>query len=452
MVDKKILFLAFDFPPKGGAGVYRSLKFTKYLPRFGWTPTVLALEPDLKGSVFRDDTLLIDIPKGVEVIRIPFPNSLHKAVREKQGVIPSILRSYFLVWPDVSSPWMRKAVAQGIRKCVRKRHQAIYASILPLSSGLAGVKLSRLLNLPLITDFRDTVSTTPMYDFPCKVHWHIARHYENRIFSRSSKIIMNTPVAEKEMKTRYPAWTDKILHIPNGYDEEDFIGIKPKRNAAKFRFVYCGSYNLGGSAPSSLRNPPAPGIRGFLKSLQFTERPMDRTTQAPNYFFDALCRIRQESPDVYQSLEVLFIGGRRGHIENEARKRNLQDVVRSLGHLPHKEALAYQVGADGLLLTLLRPLDAHPLSAVPGKTYEYLRSYRPILALTPSSDTRDLVIKSKLGIQVSQTDSADIAQAVKVLVAKGKERRLAPDTAFIGRFSRKRLTEKLANLLEEVSR
>lgn len=450
-MTRKVLFLAFDFPPLGGAGVQRSLKFVKYLPHFGWTPTVITAGLGHSRNAPRDETLLDEIPKGIEIINVPFPSSINRAILDKAGLLPSLLRSCFFVWPDIFSPWIKKAVSRAIDIMRVEEHRIIYSTILPLSSGVAGIKLKAASNLPLVTDFRDTITTTTFYDFPTRLHWLIAKHYERLIFRYSSKIIMNTRAALSDMKVRYPHRRNDITCIPNGFDGEDFKTIHPKVNPARFRFVYCGSYLLGASSFDISKLRLKKDLKHYIKKLQFTETPMDRTTMAPFYFFDALARIKREFAAQYKDIEILFIGGRKSLTEHEIKKRNLDDVVTCLGYLPHQDALSYVIGADALILTHLKPLTSSPINTVPGKTYEYLRSHRPIFALIPPGDAHEILEKGNTAIFVSQTNSKEIAHAIINIVGNNTKIRRNPNRSFIGNFDRKKLTEKLANVFNYFS-
>ena len=367
--------LSYYFPPTGAGGVQRSLKFAKYLPRFGMRVTVVTPKPI--AYLAYDYTLAQEIPASVKVVTsssgdparlvailrgIKSPaDSTPQSVASKssRGIHGAKLYQWFKRWfalPDPEVLWLPFAYYAAKREITQNKVSAIYSTSPPSSTHLLGYFIKRESGLPWVADFRDF--WVDHYDF-ARRRWHIKflmEGMEKAVFKYADRIICNTPGMLNLYKAKYPAQSSKLLLIPNGYDEEDFGGLMPAQvQEGCRRLVHMGT------------------LRGDRSLLGVMEAIRLANAELP-------------SPSRW-ILEQL--GTYHDYIATELRSKGLLEDVRFIGNLPHREALARGLSADALLL-LVSPGEGSAL--IPAKLYEYLRLGRPIIVVAPPGDATDLAI------------------------------------------------------------
>ena len=240
MKKKKILIIAYYFPPFGGVPVQRTLKFIRYLPEYGWNPFVLTVLNGYDHFHPKDHSLLRKIPDGVEVIRTREINIIARVVKFIRSKVPEEFTNKIvwlrkqlynsLLFPDEKNCWIPGAICKGLRLLLKQDIEVIYASGYPWSAFLVGAILSKFKGIPLILDFRDawTLNPRPLWDN------HFQRFWENKVLLQASKVIFATNVMREGYIDRYP-WIDrrKFITITNGYDSADFRHTegKEKKNS-----------------------------------------------------------------------------------------------------------------------------------------------------------------------------------------------------------------------------
>jgi hypothetical protein len=217
---EKVLFVAYQFPPRGGAGVHRSLNLVKYLREFGYDPIVLTVrEEDIRAAGYQyDETLLKAIPADVRIVRTPS--------HEPLGLVRTLTRlklfrlawfTFFGKFWERSADWPEKVypIAEQI---VRSNNiRLVYTSSGPFSSMLLGKKLKEELGIKWVADLRDPYTDAYMWDFPSKLHWHRQRKFEQIVFSAADKLILNTPEVRKLYIRRGLTTGEQSICITNGY-------------------------------------------------------------------------------------------------------------------------------------------------------------------------------------------------------------------------------------------
>ncbi|MGB0721601.1 MAG: glycosyltransferase [Gammaproteobacteria bacterium] len=392
----EVLMVAYDFPPGGGIGAgLRSLKFARYLPDYGWRPRIVS----------RADTVGDELA-GFDVERVASWTPWQ--------------------WPYEMRPYgWALAVANRMRRLARSA-DLVYVSCPPYPAALLLARLidKGRLNVPLVVDFRDAWSLDPYQEGSALKRWlyrHVFPGWERRMLRHTDLLLTNTPSMLKAYQALYPAHAERMAWLPNGYDETDFRSCSgPADAGGPMTLLYAGSFGIGARDPANL-------VRG----VQI----------ARDGGCDVTLEIVGRQPPAVVSLLSRYAAG---------------DGVRWIPGLPHGDMIARLCAADALVL-IQAPVPAalladgpagQPVQAVAGKTYEYLRSGRPVLAITPAGDNRDLVRDWCPGAVFPEDDPAAIAAAVVRLcqVRRGDNGAAvrAPADAFARQYERRELTRQLA--------
>ncbi len=359
---KRVLMVAFHFPPQAGSsGILRTLNFVKYLPQFGWQPSVLTAKP--KAYVEQRNDLVASIPQQTRMTRaMALDAARHLSIFGKYPRIFAL--------PDRWSSWWLPAVVGGMREIRRERPGLIWSTYPISTAHLIGATLARLSGLPWVADFRDPMVSA---DYPAD-RWQrgLWRWLEARVLRQAVACVFTTERAAIEYAQRYPACAHKCKVIENGYDEEAFTHATPNRRGA----------------PETTRLMLHSGLI----------YPQDRD---PSTFFAAVRALLDEGRLDQGALCIRFRAPQHGEeVMACARAQGVDACVEIAPPLPYQEAIAEMLAADLLLVFQ----GSHFNAQIPAKIYEYLRAHRPLLAvLDPAGDTA-----SKLK-QFSGTYIADIA-------------------------------------------
>jgi len=398
--------VAFHFPPQAGSsGMLRSLKFCRYLPEFGWTPTVLTVQPRAYERV--DDAQLADIPNEATVIRtFALDTRRHLSLR---GAYPR-----FLAMPDRWSTWLASAVPAGLL-AIRKRNIDVIFTTFPIATAvLTGYLLHQLTGKPWIVDLRDSMTEDNYPADPATRRLY--RWIEGKAVRHAAKILFTAPSAIRMYRERYPELQpERCVLLPNGYDEADFVGIAPRR-------------------------APQRQLRLLHSGLIY---PWERD---PRPFFRALARLKAEGKLTAEDLSVeLRACGAETEFQKDVAALDIEDVVHFLPALPYRASLQDGADADALLLLQAECCDHQ----VPAKAYEYLRLNKPVLALTTMSGDTAALLKDAGGATI--VDLAD-EDAIFDVLPKFLQRVRArthplPSPLRVGMFSRRSQAQQLAATL-----
>ncbi|MEX1054716.1 MAG: glycosyltransferase, partial [Rhodothermales bacterium] len=358
----RVLFVTYYYPPSGGPGVQRSLKFTKYLPEFGWTPDVLTVRPEHASYPDLDPDLGSDIRPDIHVERTSAwdPYAMYARVlgREKKDVVSVgflgeahmnarqraarwIRANLFL--PDARVGWVPYAVARGHRLLRERDHDVILTTGPPHSTHLVGLMLSALHKKPWLVDFRDPWTEIDYYaELPMSSLAQSADAALERLVLR--RATAGTVVSEA-MRRQLPRTASLRLEvIENGFDPADFQGLRAVPPADRFEIAHIGNLNAA-------RNPTA--------------------------LWRALSVLRKEMPE----LRVVMIGNVEPAVLTTAAAYGLDDLIENLPYVPHDAAIRHMMQSTLLLLSINRVKGAGGI--VTGKAYEYVASGRPVLGIGP---------------------------------------------------------------------
>ncbi|MDA3861567.1 MAG: glycosyltransferase family 4 protein [Melioribacteraceae bacterium] len=427
---KKVLIITYYWPPAGGAGVQRALKFVKYLPQFGWEPIVLTVEnPD---SPVDDLSLFKDIPEGTKVYRTKSlePFELYKKFTGKQSdsKIPidiliskdnASLKEKIANWirlnvfiPDAKIGWKRYAVKKGLEIIANENIDLIFTTSPPQTVSLIGKTLSKRSGVKWIADFRDPWMEIVYYQ-NVKRNWlttKIDTSLEKKVFSKANGVVTISNDMIRLFKAKVES--QKFYLIPNGFDETDFSNPSKVKND-NFTIAYTGSISK------------------------------DRV---PSVLFSALDKLINS--DGIKNIRLSFAGRYCSEFMTGIEKYNLSGIADLRGFVPHSESTQILQNADALLLVVDDVKDNKGF--LTGKLFEYMGSKQPIFAIGPiDGDAHEFIKQSNSGAMVDYRDEEGAYNLLKEMYENWKTNS-SSYTFEAEQFSRKNLTEKLAAAFEKV--
>jgi len=439
---RKVLFITYYFPPAGGSAVQRILKFVKYLPLYGWQPVILTA--CRRNYVLLDESLESEVPPSIEVFRTPAPDLYRwygkmgkkgaqgppdlAAIAVDKGRKNNLLqkqalkiRSALFV-PDARVGWMPGAVKKGLEIIRQKPVEALFTSAPPFTTVLAGGKISRLSGLPWISDYRDPWTQAYFYFKRPWLSRAWEEHLEKTHLRQADRIISINRRILDGLKEKYGILSEsREAVIPNGYDPEDFEGLKPLGDKDHFTMVYTGTLNS--------KMHPLP----LLKAV------------------DRLC---SEDRDFCERIRIRFIGRIGEDVMPMIRSAACRRSIEILPHMAHRECLRHTKGAD-LLLLLIPDTPGNEL-IVTGKLFEYMRSGKPILCLSEAGDAADIIRQTRTGFTAAFHDISAINRIIREAFQTWQRTGKGPDTGIlwdkVDAYDRKKNTQILARILDEVSR
>ncbi|MCT4542482.1 MAG: glycosyltransferase [Vallitalea sp.] len=412
-MKKKVLMVANQFPPMGGSGVQRSVKFAKYLPEFQWEPIVFTRES--KNSL-TDESLLQDIPIDLKVIRTK-PYDLNQ-LKKPFNLVGKVISRKMLI-PDGDRIWYEKNKKLLLEYVKNNKVDALYTTSYPYSDHLLGLYVKKHMpNLPWIVDFRDEWCNNPyILDMGySKSRIRKEREMEKEVVNNCDFFITNTPLMLKNFLNDYSI-KEKSYVIPNGYDEEDFVGLdKSYTKKDKLIITYAGS------------------MYGRRK---------------PDYFLQGIKELIEEGKINRNDIIIRFIG----NIPNKKIKEinnnyELNDVINYLPYMEHKKSIEMLIQSDVLLFIIGEGKGAENFYS--GKVFEYMNTNRPILALVPPKGVAADVIRETCTGYISETTNINqIKELVVKLYDDWKNNSIAikPNWSKVQEFERKELTKKLVEVL-----
>ncbi len=435
---KRILTIAFDFPPRRTSGVFRIVQMTKRLPSLGWLPTVLTVG-EQQGDVV-DASLLSDIPPEVSVQRTNYyhvagwENRVAENVKAAGGLrsepkqraerpIDRWLRwladtfrniAYF---PDDTVGWVPPGLATAIELHMQRPFDLVYTTSPPRAGLVIGLMMKKLFGVPWVAEFRD-----PWYSARRPLRQSAERWLQSRVLHKADAVVVVTEGNARDFTSKFGLPSDKVTVVRNGFDKRDFTVRSDQRNSLF--------------------------VPGFIHLSHFGTIYQGLSGK----FFQAIKELAEESPESARLLRINIIGFPDEVASQYAAERELQDIIKLYGFMKHEEAVEAMRWSDYLLLFLAH----HDFSrlAVPGKLYEYLPSGRPILAVTYEGETKQIIEKYKAGLVVDPDDTQDIKKALRQLIANNGTgpNLLRPSEAELAEeFSYDRLAERLTKVFDSVS-
>jgi glycosyltransferase involved in cell wall biosynthesis len=457
----RVLMLAYLFPPVAGAGTFRTARFARYLPKFGWTPIVVSIRPESAGEP-RDDSLYHLLPEKTVVRRTtvwnpeqalanlwptrwriskrrasPTPNGNEDGATGSDAAttndhaartverldwkqLARHLRDLALYTPDKYVWWIKPAIDAACKMIPRWTPEVIYSTGPPHSTHLIAGLLKWKSRLPWVADFRDPWARKP-WGYKVRNPWgqRTLSHFERLCIRAADVVILNTDLMVNEFRTHYKYEPpEKFVAIPNGYDP----ALLPVGVAAAAvttgpelkRIVLCH--------PGSLyrKRDPRPLLLAMRQLLN------------------------EQTPVAFQQIGMC---DPRFELSGFLREHGLDSAVHCESAMPHQEVLQSMQKAD--ILVIVQPETA---MQIPGKLFEMLLMRKPILALTDAGATADVVSRYSLGVVASPKDPVAIANAIRNIVLNRASCAAAGWDQALEAFDGERLTGLLAQQFSRVSR
>ena len=433
----RLLFHSYHFPPIGGSGAQRPLKMAIHLDRLGYTPIVVTgAGATADRWAPRDDTLLREIPRAL---------TIHRLAPSAHAETSSRWRGRVERWLAMRSAWARWWIASSAQLGVDagKDVDLIYVWMQPYESAAAGAAISRALSRPWVADLGDPWALDEMMVYPSALHRKRELMRMRRSLSTASAIVMSTQEAARRLLQTFPELADRpVVAIPNGYDAADFAGTPPSRSGDRFRIVHTGYLHteLGFQHRRRL---------WFRRVLRGSRPGLDILTRSHVYLLQALDRLLRSDASIAERLEFHLAGVLTPIDEALARR---SPVTRLHGYVSHAESISLMRGADLLFLPMQNLPPGVRATIVPGKTYEYLASRRPLLAAVPDGDARDILTAAGHARLCRPDDVAGLAAAIASALADHAAGHPppSPNSEVVEQFEYGVLAAQLAGVFEEV--
>ena len=422
----KVLIVTYYWPPAGGSGVQRWLKFVKYLQVFGIEPTIYTVKNP--NYIIEDSTLEIEVPENVKVIRQPIfePNNILSSLKNKDkqsagflnpnpsffGKILQYIRANYFI-PDARKYWVKPSVKYLKKYLPSNKINIVITTGPPHSMHLIGLQLKKELDVKWISDFRDPWTEIDYFhQLPLSKNSK-RKHFllEKEVLEKSDSVL----VIGKTMKEKYSSNSKNVHIITNGFDSDS---NQEKNNLAldtKFTITHIGMMNA------------------------------DRN---PKYLWEVLSDICKEDEEFKNNLEVKLIGKIAEEVKQDL--NNLDIDVSIIDYLPHNEVKVYQQKAQLLLLSVNNVPSAKGI--ITGKIFEYLQAKRPILAIGPENgDLSEIINNTNAGVIVDFKNKERLKLEVLNFYAKYKNESLHVKSKNIDKYHRKNLTKELSEVIKNIA-
>lgn len=423
---KKVLIITYYWPPAGGPGVQRWLKFVKYLPDFGVQPIVYIPEnptyPIVDENLMKDvsDKAIILKQKIFEPYQLASFLSKNKTKKMNSGIIPNQKKQSFLdkvfLWirgnlfiPDARFFWVKPSVAYLEQYILENNIDTIVTSGPPHSLHLIGLELKKKFNLKWFADFRDPWTTIGYHKSLRLSNFAAQKHktLESEVLKTADTIIVTSKTTKKEFEV---LTTQPIEVITNGYDVEK---VEKQPLDTKFSLAHIGSF-------LSARNP--------------------------KILWESLVELLAEVPDFKTHLEIKLIGAVSQEVLDSIAAFGLDSCLNNLGYVSHEEAIAHQRKSQVLLLIEIDSEETK--SIIPGKLFEYMVSNRPIIAIGPNgSDFAEIISNTNTGVFFDYSEKVKLKKLILDFYNQFLEGKLQSHAVGLQQYSRKNLTGQLVQLL-----
>jgi glycosyltransferase involved in cell wall biosynthesis len=434
---RTILVVAYFFPPLGGGGVQRTVKFLKYLRPLGWRSEVITVRAAKYWSL--DPALAAEVPADTQVHRtfaLTGPDLLPRGKAGAQGLRSTAFfrrlrrwSSFFLV-PDAYVGWFPFALARARERIERGGVEVVFTTSSPDSAHLVGLVLRERMPIQWVADFRDPWVRRLTFHAPTAWHRRLHLGLERRVLERADRVLVTNKATRDDFLFRHPhVPVERFAVIPNGYDPEDVAVMRQ------------GSREAASPAAQSGEAP-----RGSELVLVHTGLLSGRRTLAP--VVDAMARLFAARPELASRLRLRQVGPRESVNDELVALGGLGGNVTFAPPVGHVEVLAEMAGAGALLL--LEAGEPEGSLITPGKLFEYLASRRPILAVVPPGPAADLVRATRAGEVVAPHDAAGLAAVLERWLVDGPPASQVQDQD-LAAYARPALAARLAALLDELA-
>lgn len=444
---KRVLIISYYWPPTGGSGVQRWVKFAKYLPSEGWQPVIYT--PENPEQLAIDETLAAEVPSEVEVIKthITEPYELYKKFLKKSGhsketveVNPvnaqnKTLAQKVAMWirgnlfrPDPRCLWIRPSV-KFLKKYLEDHPVDLIVSTgPPQSMHLIGRRLAKETGLPWVADFRDP--WTKIFYFKhlsmtrATERWH--KKMEKKVLDEASAVVAVSPLVQQE----FQAMTQTPVElITNGFDECDFNWNDMENGQTQKSKLVAG---------------------GPDKEFIITHTGLFAADGNPTMLWKVLSEKCSKDESFKKALRIRLVGKTDDQIIASIKSEGLEENLTDLGYQPHTTAISEQRKASLLILPLRK--EPEYKAVLPGKLFEYLASWRPVLGIGQPDGAMSMILNTtKTGVVLDWEDGKSIRRFLDLCWKNHLEGKLTVEDADISQFTRVNLTHRMAELFNRLT-
>lgn len=418
----KVLIITYYWPPGSGAGVQRWLKFSKYLPDFGWEPVILTIDPENAAYPVTDNSLSDDLRSTVNIHKTPAIDyfSIYKKDKTKIpaagfansadstlfGKLLRFIRGNFFI-PDPRKGWNRFAFKKACEIIGTEAIKYVITTSPPHSTQLIGLKIkNKYPGIKWIADLRDPWTDIYYYDqfYPTFISKAIDRNYEKRVLKSADRIITVGKSLKNLFSEKIPGIESKIGVLTNGFDEDDFAGVAAS-TPERFAISYIGT--LSDSYP----------VNGLLKALSDLQKNG----------LDFVLR---------------FVGTVSVNQKNLLRAKFDEKTLEFIPYVDHSVAIRYML--ETTLLLLVIPDHKSNKSIITGKLFEYIATGKPVICLGPEDgDAAEIINQAGIGKTYNYNNDKGIYNFINDLAVNKIFRKDIQASIF----TRKRITSQLAKIL-----
>jgi hypothetical protein len=418
----KVLIISYYWPPAGGSGVQRWLKFVKYLHHFDIEPIIYTV--DNPNYPKEDVTLNSEIPKNIVVLKNPIFEPTDVFFWKQKGVkkedvanstnngLLSFIRGNFFV-PDPKIFWVKSSVKFLQNYLTHNPVDVIISTGPPHSMHLIAKKISKQNNIKWIADFRD-----PWTDLYYNKEFKQLSFAKNKNKKLEKSVLENADcvlTVSNSLKTDFEKIAKKVVVITNGFDEEVLEETKVVLDS-KFTISYIG-----------------------LLPKQSN----------PITFFKVLKKLCDADEIFKNDVRLLFVGDISGDVQTEITKNKLSEITEIKGYVSHQEAISFQKKSQVLLLLI--PNVPKSEGILTGKLFEYLTAKRPILALGPENGDLSMILKNtNAGVVIDHQNEEKISIEILRLYQQYKQGVLTVNSKNLEQYHRKNLTAQLATIIKNL--
>ena len=419
---KKILIITYYWPPAGGSGVQRWLKFVKYLPQFGWLPTVITTQNGDYQVI--DHSLLAEIPPDIRVIRTKtqtFYGIIRKILGKKNEIPYGTMRSQkndsiikkALLWmrlnliiPDARIIWNKFALKAAVNEMKQYKFDYVITTGPPHSTHLIGLKLKKIFSHKWAVDFRDPWTTMGYLESVNRIKLAVIldKILEKKVIANCNLVLAVSRKIISDLGNK-----SNMFLLRNGFDEDDFNNIS-SISTNKFKINYFGTL------------PAESNPMIVLKSVY---------------------KLRKKG---LKNIEINFFGNIGDEIKKDVSKYDTENIAKFYAYVPHEKVLRLMKESSLLLLIINNVKNNEGI--VTGKIFEYLGSEVPILGIGPlNSEPAEILTESEAGKMFDYNDLQGITNYIETNYQNRKNIVSRPEKK-INQFSRKYLTKRLVEILE----
>lgn len=436
---KRVLIISYYWPPTGGSGVQRWVKFAKYLPSEGWQPVIYT--PENPEQLAIDTSLEAEVPAEAEIIRrkILEPYEMYKKILRRSGhskeaveVNPvNAQNKSFLqkvaMWvrgnlfrPDPRCMWIGPSVRFLKKYLAEHPVDLIVSTGPPQSMHMIGLKLSQATGLPWVADFRDP--WTKIFYFKhlsmtkATERWH--KKMETKVLDSADAVVAVSPLVQQDFQamTMTP-----VELITNGFDECDFDANRCEAAAG-----------------------------GPDKEFSVTHTGLFAADGNPTVLWEALSDKCHEDEAFRKALKIKLIGKTDRQIIDAIEAGGLSENLVDMGYQPHGKAVEEQRQASLLILPLRK--EPEYKAVLPGKLFEYLASWRPVLGIGQTDGAMSMILNTtKTGIVLNWEDKKSIRRFIDLCWSRHLDGNLTVEDADISQFTRRNLTRRMVELFEKTT-